>query len=268
MNDASLPNATPSTSATTPNQPQAPEPSSQAEPQKVSPNQAPSTASPNDATASYVDEYQPPASQANATLEESPASPAPSDVVSTQALEAPDEPQLPAEAGESAADGTPSVKSTDAVTPSSNDSTAGSQQLEDQNIFFLLGVEDGTDEEKEAFLDELQHVIWEDFLENDIELLVTAEELQQVKDIITKAGDNHDQAQEEVIQYLEKLIPDLEDIMLEKALELKEDMVKERLAGMKEYYAEDVQATQKLADAQTAMDAARWHDAATAMNAI
>lgn len=104
------------------------------------------------------------------------------------------------------------------VTSSGPDS---SESLEEQNIFELLGVADGSDEEKEEFLDELQQVIWEDFLENDVELLVTLEEKKQVDAILAKTDSNDLEKQEELVVYLEKLIPDLEEIMLEKALELK-----------------------------------------------
>ncbi|MFO7719004.1 MAG: hypothetical protein R6W85_01020, partial [Gillisia sp.] len=104
--------------------------------------------------------------------------------------------------------------------------------LEAQNIFDLLGVASGSDQEKESFLDELQQAIWEDFMENDLKVLVTDDEMKEVRAIMDKPGQSEIEKQEAVVNYLEKLIPDLEDIMLEKALELKEEMVKERVAGL------------------------------------
>jgi hypothetical protein len=141
-----------------------------------------------------------------------------------------------------------------------------SQTLEDQNIFNLLGVTDGTDEEREAFLDELQQVIWEDFVENDVSLLITEEEMVGFRAIMEK-GDSPE-VQEEMIVYLEKLVPDLEEIMLEKALELKEDMVRERIAGMKEYYAARPTDLEKIATAEQHLAQDQWRSAAEVLNAI
>jgi hypothetical protein len=156
-----------------------------------------------------------------------------------------------------------------AATPPLNQPTnANSQTLEDQNIFFLLGVDDGTDEEKESFLDELQQVIWEDFLENDVQLLITAEENQGLKQIQSKTGLSEEDKQEEMVVYLEKLIPDLEEIMLEKAMELKEDMIKERLAGMREYYTDQPLELKQLDEADNLIKVNRWRDAAAILNSL
>jgi hypothetical protein len=143
-----------------------------------------------------------------------------------------------------------------------------SQSLEDQNIFHLLGVEDGTDEEKEAFLDELQQVIWEDFLENDVELLLTEDETADLKKISSKKEVDDLQIQEDIVVFLEKLIPDLEEIMLEKALELKEDMVKERIAGMKEFYVGQQEQLDQINKAGELVSESLWRDAAEVLNEI
>lgn len=143
-----------------------------------------------------------------------------------------------------------------------------SQALEDQNIFFLLGAQDGTDEEKEAFLDELQQVIWEDFLENDVELLVTEEEKVDLDKIMARKDLDEAAMQEEIVVFLEKLVPDLEEIMLEKALELKEDMVRERIAGMREYYAGKDAQLATLSEAETLINENSWRDAAQKLNSL
>ena len=143
-----------------------------------------------------------------------------------------------------------------------------SETLEDQNIFFLLGVRDGTDQQKEAFLDELQQVIWEDFLEFDVKLLITSEEMVQLQSLLTSETDKDLEKQEKIVVYLEKLIPDLEDIMLEKALELKEEMVRERAAGLKQYYAEKPEKIQRISEAEQLMNAGKWYSAAHMMNSL
>jgi hypothetical protein len=141
-----------------------------------------------------------------------------------------------------------------------------SQSLEDQNIFHLLGVQDGSNEEKEAFLDELQQVIWEDFLENDVELLLTEEEVEGLRKIRATTGKSELELQEDIVVYLEKLIPDLEEILLEKALELKEDMVKERIAGMREFFANQPDQLRKLDEAETLIADDQWRSAAELLN--
>jgi len=142
-----------------------------------------------------------------------------------------------------------------------------SEALEDQNIFELLGVSDGTDEEKEAFLLELQRVLWDDFLQYDVQLLITKDEyteLQTQRD----AKPTAEEKEEAVVTYLEKLIPDLEEIMLEKALELKGDMVRERINGLRELYAGDTAKIMDLDKAATQVQADTWRSAATTLNVL
>ncbi|MDQ3008059.1 MAG: hypothetical protein M3Q81_00510 [bacterium] len=148
---------------------------------------------------------------------------------------------------------------------SSNDSI--DESLEAQNIFFLLGVTDGTEEEKESFLDELQQVIWEDFLEKDVELLLTdteGVELKKIMDNPQNLGDS--ELQEAIVVYLEKLIPDLEEIMLEKALELKEELFRERIAAMKEQSADQPAVTDTLTQAESLLSENKWRQAAEQLN--
>jgi hypothetical protein len=140
------------------------------------------------------------------------------------------------------------------------------QALELQNIFVLLGVTDSNQQEKEAFLDELQQVVWEDFLEHDLELLITEEEKAKVDELLAKSSDQA--MQEELVVYLEKLIPDLEEIVYEKALELKADMVEERIAGMKDYYQDNAQAMSQIDQAEKLIEQNQWRTAAEVLNAI
>lgn len=147
-------------------------------------------------------------------------------------------------------------------------SSIKSESLEDQNIFFLLGVRDGTDQEKESFLDELQQVIWEDFLEYDVKLLITSDEMVELQKMLNSQTDRDLEKQEKIIIYLEKLIPDLEEIMLEKALELKEEMVRERANGLRQYYADKPDKLQRVDEAEKLMDSNQWYTAAHLMNSL
>lgn len=155
-----------------------------------------------------------------------------------------------------------------------NDQTApsqvASQALEDQNIFLLLGVTDGTEQDREAFLDELQQVIWEDFLENDLQLLVTTDEYNTLQPLLSKDEnpENDLAKQEELVGKLENLIPDLEEIMLEKALELKADLLRERITSMKEFFAGNEAALRSIGDAEANLQLEKWFDAAQILNQV
>ena len=242
------------------------------------PNSSQPQADPQQPTNSYVDSYQPP--QVNdspvppTTLEDSTAhyqtdlaQPAPvvessPTAPSASMSAAPLASDAPASVTPSVAQPAPDTAMEDL--PSENQ--AASESLEDQNIFFLLGVQDGTEEEKEAFLDELQQVIWEDFLESDVELLITQEEQVELKKLMDKTDVSEDQKQEEIVTYLEKLIPDLEEIMLEKALQLKEDMVKERIAGMREYFEGQSDKLAIIDEADSLIQNDKWRQAADKLN--
>ena len=147
-------------------------------------------------------------------------------------------------------------------------SSTQTEKLEDQNIFFLLGVIEGTDAEKEEFLDELQEVIWSDFLDNDSRLLLTTSEYEELKKIKSGSYSDEMQKQEAIVVFLEKLIPDLEDIMMEKALQLKADMVRERVAGMREYFVNDQAALTTINEAEGMIQQEKWYSAADKLNSI
>ncbi len=155
-------------------------------------------------------------------------------------------------------------------TPTPTNTPASTEKLEDQNIFFLLGVKEDqiTNEERESFLDELQQVIWEDFLENDVQLLLTRDEMKQMTDLMEKSKGAQLEEQEEIVVFLEKLIPDLEEIMLEKAIELKADMFKERIAGTKEQCVGKADQLATIDKAEEQIKTNQWLSAAQTLNSL
>lgn len=200
--------------------------------------------SPQD-THNYVDAYAPPSQTGTSTTEP------------VTSMSASTEPQQPAQ-----------VTPSGSLSAPSSPQSSQSETLEDQNIFFLLGVRDGSDQQKEAFLDELQQVIWEDFLEYDVKLLITSDEAVELKQMLDSQSDKDLEKQEKIIVYLEKLIPDLEEIMLEKALELKEEMVRERTNGLRQFYADKPDKLQRVDEAERLMDSGKWYSAAHLMNSL
>lgn len=203
---------------------------------------------------SYVDQYAPPAAGFSPAQTSSVQTPTPSPAGTFT----PDTTNQPLAQTSSPAVSQPTTSNTN---PGQK-----SQSLEDQNIFHLLGVAQASETEKEAFLDELQQVIWEDFLANDVDLLVTEDEKKELTKIMAGTYKNDLEQQEAIVVYLEKLIPDLEEIMLEKALELKGEMVKERIAGMKEFFANQPEKLSTLAKVEEMLASELWHDAAESLN--
>lgn len=156
------------------------------------------------------------------------------------------------------------------VAPQQADSVSNtpSETLDDQNIFYMLDADDGTDEQKNQFLDELQQVIWEDFLENDTKLLLTSDELTQLQDLTGGDYSKPILEQEAAVEFLEKLIPDLEDLMLEKALQLKGDLFRERISSLRELYADNPTQLATVEQANALMDQDKWYSAAQTLNAL
>ena len=137
---------------------------------------------------------------------------------------------------------------TQEATPTeSAQATVDPESLAAQNVFEMLGLADTKDEDKEAFLNDLEHLIWDDFVEVDLPLLLTKEELTKAKEILAQADLPEDEIKEQLLVYLEDLVPGLEQAMYQKALKLKEELMLERLRKLKEEATEQ-QATVKLAD--------------------
>ncbi len=198
-------------------------------------------------TQSYVDAYTPPVAQQSDGVADA-----------GMAVPTPVAPQPPAPVA-------PAI--VPATTPAPAN-TSNPQGLGEQNIFAMLGVSDGTEAQKEAFLDELQQVIWEDFLENDVELLISSEDYVKMKELLQGQQSVNLEQQEKIVVFLEKLIPDLEDIMLEKALALKGDMFKERIAGMRQFFAGKTEELSKIDQAEQLMQQDQWYAASELLNTI
>jgi hypothetical protein len=147
----------------------------------------------------------------------------------------------------------------------SNDS---GENIEEQNIFDLLGVNDATDDEKESFLDELQQALWEDFLDRDLALLVSDEEMAEIEKIKADGSLDEDKKQTALINKIEEYVSDIEEIMMEKALELKEDMVLERVEGLRESLKQNGQDESRLNEAEEHLKQGHWQTGAQILNSL
>lgn len=149
---------------------------------------------------------------------------------------------------------------------SSADDKEDAEDLKSQNIFDMLGLANITDEEKSQFLDELELMIWDDFVIHDLELLLTSEEYGKARAMLDDASKSEDERKEDLVVYLEKLIPDLDEVLYEKALELKSEMMAERLAKLKE--SADPKAIERVKQAEDMIRQNRWRSAAVALNTL
>ena len=89
------------------------------------------------------------------------------------------------------------------------------------------------------------------------------------KEISDKQGiteEASEEIQDALVAYLETLIPDLEDIMLEKALDLKSDLFVERINGLREYYANDATVLEKINKSEKLMSEEKWFSSAEVLN--
>lgn len=143
-----------------------------------------------------------------------------------------------------------------------------SQKLEDQSIFDLVGDNEGSLEEREAFLDDLQKVVWDDFLDNDVELLLTDEEMRPLEEIVSRPEVDAIKKQQEIVNYLESKVPDLEEIMLEKALKLKEDLLMERILATEQFFADKQDVLRRITDIRKMVDEGKFYDVIVALYEI
>lgn len=217
---------------------------------------------PTQQTTSYVDDYVPPTDDSNLTeipLED--ATPTTVPVVASDDTDDEDDDD------DNAMEDVLSDEDFEGDTDVKSD-----EDIEAQNIFVMLGVDEGDEALKEKFLDQLQEVIWDDFLKNDVELLLTQDELTAFnthkEKVDSSQGEAQEKAKDEMVEYLEKLIPDLEDIMLEKALDLKADLFVERINGMKEYFTEKPEQLALVNEAEQLMYEDKWKSAAAILNGI
>lgn len=139
------------------------------------------------------------------------------------------------------------------------------EELKAQNIFEMLGLTKISDEEKNQFLDELESMIWDDFVVHDLELLLTSEEYAGAREILDKP-DQDDEKKEALIAYLDKLIPDLDEVLYEKALELKSEMLAERLSKTKD--GADQATLDKVKEAEDLISQNRWKSAVSLLNQL
>lgn len=135
--------------------------------------------------------------------------------------------------------GSPKLTLDSEPAPTSNDEEVNQEDLESQNIFTMLGLEHLEETEKEAFLADLEQLIWDNFIEVELPLLLNSEQKAQAEQILADNSKTEDERKEALLVYVEKFIPNLEEVMYKKALSLKKEMFEERLKKMRDQATEE-----------------------------
>lgn len=163
-----------------------------------------------------------------------------------------------------------------AQNPTAGDAVDSPKQVESLsslNIFFLLGAQNLPQAEQDRYLEELQNVVWDNFISYDIHQFPEVNQ-QEVANVLAKynkanlSTEDKLAQQEEILLLLEKYLPNLEDIILQKALQLKQQLVQERLLALKEKYADNQQASQQLMQAENLLQQEAWSAAAEILNSL
>ncbi len=147
-----------------------------------------------------------------------------------------------------------------------NQEDGGDEALKAQNIFEMLGLMSIADSEKDQFLDELETVIWDDFVMHDLELVLTSEEYAGALKILDAEDQKNNEKKENLIVYLEKILPNLDEILYDKALELKSEMMAERLSQMKKNADEATLA--KIKEVENLISQNKWKSASLLLNQL
>ncbi len=142
-----------------------------------------------------------------------------------------------------------------------------SQAIQNMSIFDMLGVQ-GTEEEKEAFLTQVQDVIWQDVVETDLAPLLSDAEIEAVEKMLNDEGKTDEEKRDYLFGLIIDKVPDAESVLLTRTMQLKSDLLSERLEGMKEYFQGKAEAQSKLAQAQTLIEQQKHEEAVAILNAL
>jgi len=103
----------------------------------------------------------------------------------------------------------------------------------------MLGLKNLEEPEKEAFLADLEQLIWDNFVEVELPLLLNSEQKAQADQILADQSKTENERREALLAYVEPFIPNLDEVMYKKALSLKKEMFEERVKKMRDQATEE-----------------------------
>ena len=134
-------------------------------------------------------------------------------------------------------------------------------ELSSLNIFFGLGVSNSEEDDKKAFIDEILQVIVEDMIEFDAKNLISTKQMRQVRQIM-----DHDDWEDKVLEFLNKILDNFEELMLTKCAELKKEMIYERMEGMQQYFAGKKERLKTISKAEAKFKEKKWNEGVILLN--
>ena len=78
------------------------------------------------------------------------------------------------------------------------------------------------------------------------------------KKIVSRPEADAVKKQQEIVNYLESKVPDLEEIMLEKALKLKEDLLMERILATEQFFADKPEVLRRITEVRKMVDEGKF----------
>lgn len=141
--------------------------------------------------------------------------------------------------------------------------------LTELDIFTILGVS-GTDEEKNAFLQEMQEVIWDDVISTELDDNLSDSEMDRIDAIIADTATSIDDKHNQLYAFLTEKIPNLTEVLTAKVNQFKLDLLDDRIEGMTEFYTtnNNADALAKIATAQGLRNDENFKDAVSALNSL
>ncbi|MCD8484521.1 hypothetical protein LRY65_05560 [Candidatus Woesebacteria bacterium] len=145
-----------------------------------------------------------------------------------------------------------------------NEQTA--QQLAAMDVFTLLGITDASEEDREAFLNQLQDAIWEEVVEQELADSLTDDEIDTIDRVITDEALQADEKRNQLFSLLANKVPNLEEGLADATNQLKYDLLGERVDGLREFYAAKPDQLQVLDQVEEMVNAGNVNEAVATLN--
>lgn len=141
------------------------------------------------------------------------------------------------------------------------------QMLDQIDVFSLLGMQ-GTEEEKMAFLQEMQQTIWSQVVEDEILPTLSQEQITEVEDIMADTSVPLEESQAKVLEFLTRTTPNLPELLKNKILEFKASILVSRIGSLREKYATSPAQLQTLDSVESMLEQGSVQQAVQALSTL
>jgi hypothetical protein len=141
------------------------------------------------------------------------------------------------------------------------------ETLDQIDVFTLLGMS-GSDEEKAAYLAQMQQSVWNTAIEEGILPMLTQAQLAEVEDMMADESVDIEVSRGLVFEFLLKINPDLPELIKEKILEFKGEILVSRIEGLRERYQGNPSELQRLDSIELMLEEGNVQPAIQALAAL